>query len=48
MATFWKRAANSVYYIFSLYYHYFYLKLFSHVGFEGGTLVLITSVPGNC
>ena len=43
MATFLERAAISVYRMFSLY-----ILLISHFGFEGGTLVLIALVPGNC
>ena len=46
MATVWERAANSVYYIFSLYmyYDYFYFKLFPTLV---SRVVLITSAPGN-
>ena len=43
MATFWEKAAHSVYHMFSLYFDSLY-----HVGFEGGTLVLIASIPGLC
>ena len=43
MATFWERAAHSVYHLFSLYF-----IVISHFGFEGRTLVLIASVPGLC
>ena len=39
MATFWERAAHSVYHMFSLYFDF---------GFECGTLVLIASFPGHC
>ena len=43
MATFWERVAHSVNRTYSL------LCLFdSHFGFEGGTLVLIASVPAHC
>ena len=47
MATFWERAAYSVYRMFSLYFDIVILVI-SHFGFEGGTLVLIASVPGYC
>ena len=42
MATFWERAAHSVNRMMSLLY------LVSHLGFEGGTLVLIATVTGHC
>ena len=42
MATFWEGAANSVYRMFSGF------LLISHSGFEGGTFVLIASVPDHC
>ena len=45
MATFWERAAHSGYLVFSLYFDLLVLGFFSLVGFEGGTLVLIASVP---
>ena len=55
MATFWKRAAHSVYNMFSLYLFFFFFFFFffvilvtSHFCFEGGTLVLIAPVPGHC
>ena len=41
MATFWEGAAHSVYHMFSFF-------LISHFGFEGGTFVLIASVPDHC
>ena len=44
MATFWERDAHSVYSMFSLYFDIVILVI-SHFGFEGVTLVLITSVP---
>ena len=47
MATFWERAAHPVYHMFSLYIDIVILVI-SHFGFEGGTLVLIASVPGHC
>ena len=47
MATFWERAAHSVYRMFSLYFD-IVIVVISHFGFEGGTLVLIASVPGHC
>ena len=47
MATFWERAAVSVYSIISLYFDIVILVI-SHFGFEGGTLVLIASVTGHC
>ena len=46
MATFWERAAHSLYCMFSLYFEIVILVI-SHFGFEGGTLVLIASVPGH-
>ena len=48
MATFWERAAHSVNRVFSLYFAYCFCLVISHFGFEGGTLVLIASVPGHC
>ena len=48
MATFWERAALSVYRIFSLYFDFLQFFVISHFGFEGGTLVLIASVPVHC
>ena len=48
MATFWERAAHSVYRMFSLYLALLIVILvISHFGFEGGTLVLIAPVPSN-
>ena len=47
MATFLERAARSVYRMFSLYFDIVILVI-SHFDFEGGTLVLIASVPGHC
>ena len=47
MATFWERAAHSVYFIFSLYFDLLLLVI-SHFDFEGRTLVPIASVPGHC
>ena len=47
MATFWERAAHSLYRVFSLYFDIVILGI-SHFDFEGGTLVLIASVPGHC
>ena len=45
MATFWLRAARSVYRMFFLYFDLLYWVLtISHFGFEGGTLVLIAPV----
>ena len=48
MATFWERAAHSVYHMFSLYIDFFIILVNSHFGLEGGTLVLMASVPGYC
>ena len=48
MATFWERAALSVYRIFSLYFDLLQFLVISHCGFEGRTLVLIASVPAHC
>ena len=45
MATFWERVAHSVNRMFSLLCLFVALAA-SHFGFEGGTLVLIASVPG--
>ena len=42
MATILERVVNSVKHIFFLYFP------FSYIGFEGGTLFLIASVPGHC
>ena len=47
MATFWERAPHSVYRVFSLYFDFFVILVISHFGFEGGTLVLLASVPGH-
>ena len=46
MATFWEIAVHSVYRIFCLYFGLFVILVISHFGFDGGTLVLIASVPG--
>ena len=46
MATFWERAAHLVNRMFSLLWLFVALVV-SHFGFEGGTLVLIASVPGH-
>ena len=48
MVTFWERAAHSVNHMFFLYFDFFGILVISHFGFEGGTLVLIASVPGHC
>ena len=40
--TFWERAAHSVYRMLTLY-----ILVISHFGFEGGTLVMIASIPGH-
>ena len=48
MATFWERAAHSVYRMFSLYFEVIVILVICHFGFEGGALVLIASVPGHC
>ena len=47
MATFWERAALSVNRMFSLLC-LFSALIVSDFGFEGRTLVLIASVPGQC
>ena len=47
MASFWERAGYSIYRMFPLYFDIVVLVI-SHFGFEGGTLVLIASVPGRC
>ena len=46
MAAFQEKALHSVYCMFSLYFDIVILVI-SHFGFEGGTLVLIASVPGH-
>ena len=46
MATLWERTAHSVYRMSSLYLTF--CNFSSHFGFEGGTSVLIESVPGQC
>ena len=46
MATFWKRAAHSVYHMFSL--TLLGSLVISHFGFEGGTLALVELVSGHC
>ena len=46
MATFWERAAHSVNRVFSLLCLFKVLVVF-RFGFEGRTLVLISSVPGH-
>ena len=51
MATLWERAAHSVYHMLSLYFVFciFIINIvISRIGFEGGTLVLISSVLGHC
>ena len=47
VATFWERAAHSVNRMFTLLC-LFVALIVSHFGFEGGTLVLIASVPDHC
>ena len=47
MATFWERATHSVFIELSLFCIILILVI-SYCGFEGGTFVLITSVPGHC
>ena len=47
MATFWERAANSVYHMLSVFLLIVILVIF-HSGFARGTLVLIASVPCHC
>ena len=47
MATFLERAANSVNHMFPLLC-IFVVSVVSHLGFEDGTFVLITPVPGHC
>ena len=46
MAPFTERAAHSVYRMFYLYFDDVILVI-SHFGFEGGTFVLVASVPGH-
>ena len=48
MATFSERAAQSFYRTLSLYFLTYCNVSYSPFGFEGGTLVLIASVPGRC
>ena len=45
MATFWERAAHSVNHMFSLYFEIVNLVI-SNFGFDGRSLFLIVSVPG--
>ena len=47
MTTFWERAAHSVYRVFSLYFDLL-LYLLLPGWFDGGTLILVASVPGRC
>ena len=47
MATLWERAAHLEYHMSSLYFDLFVILVISHFGFEGGTSVLIASVPGH-
>ena len=47
MVTVWERAAQSVNRMFSSSCQFVALAV-SHFGFEGGTLVLTASVPGDC
>ena len=47
MASFLERAAHSVDHIFSLLCLFVPLVVL-HFGFDGGTLILIALVPGNC
>ena len=46
MATVWKRAAHSVYRMFSLYFDLFLFKLFSILVLRAGTMILVAPVPG--
>ena len=43
MATFWERAAHLVYRLL-----FIVILVIFHFGFEGGTLVLNASIPGQC
>ena len=47
MATFWERAAHSVYRMFSLFFLLIVILVISHFGFEGGRLVMIAPAPGH-
>ena len=47
LATLWERAAHSSNRMFSLFCLFVTLVV-SHFAFQGGTLVLIASVPGDC
>ena len=49
VATFWERAAHSVYRsLCILTYQLIVILVISHFGSEGRALVLIESVPGHC
>ena len=48
MATFWAIAGHSVCRMFFFVFILIVNLVISHFGFEGGTLVLIASVPGHC
>ena len=47
MATFWERAAHSVLAYVLFVFLPIVILVISHIGFEGGTLVLNASVPGH-
>ena len=47
MTTFWEKAAHSVYRVIFLLC-LFVVLVISYLGFKGGNLVLIASVPGHC
>ena len=48
MATFSERAALLVYLCSHSIFWLIVVLVISHFGFDGGTLVLIASVPGHC
>ena len=48
MATFWERAANSVFQSYFPCLCIFVVLVVSHLGFEDENLVLIALVPGHC
>ena len=47
MATFWESCSFGLPYVLFVFWLIIILVI-SHFGFEGGTLVLIASVPDNC
>ena len=48
MATYWEKAANSAYDMFSWYKYLIVNLVFSHLGFWSGNLFLIMPYPDLC